>query len=60
VFIALMVAFFASPTTVPLIVLAVVVGYVLTFDRPELGGPARQEERTATSEDLGEPATGEA
>lgn len=53
VFIALMVAFFASPTTIPLIVLACVVGYVLTFDKPELGGPAREEERRATPEDLG-------
>ncbi|HUG65216.1 MAG TPA: chloride channel protein [Gaiellaceae bacterium] len=52
VFIALMVAFFASPTTIPLIVLACVVGYVLTFDKPELGGPAREEERRATPEDL--------
>ena len=52
VFIALTVAFFASPTTIPLIVLACVVGYVLTFDKPELGGPAREEERTATDEDL--------
>jgi H+/Cl- antiporter ClcA len=57
VFIALMVAFFASPTTIPLIVLAVVVGYVLTFDKPELGGDAREEERTATPEDLGAGAT---
>ncbi len=53
VFVALTVSFFASPTTVPLIVLACVVGYVLTFDKPELGGPARDEERTATPEDLG-------
>jgi H+/Cl- antiporter ClcA len=52
VFIALTVAFFASPTTIPLIVLACVVGYVLTFDKPELGGPAREEERTTTDEDL--------
>lgn len=53
VFIALMVAFFASPSTVPLIVLACVVGYIISFDKPELGGPAREEERTATPEDLG-------
>ena len=53
VFIALMVAFFASPSTVPLIVLACVVGYIISFDKPELGGPAREEERTATAEDLG-------
>ena len=53
VFVALMVAFFASPTTIPLIVLACVTGYVLTFDKPELGGPAREEERRATPEDLG-------
>jgi H+/Cl- antiporter ClcA len=57
VFVALMVSFFASPTTIPLIVLACVVGYVLTFDRPELGGPAREEELTATEEDLGGVAT---
>jgi len=52
VFVAVMVAFFAAPATVPLIVLACVVGYVLTFDRPELGGPAPEDERTATAEDL--------
>lgn len=56
VFVALFVAFFASPVLVPLIVLACVVGYVLTFDRPELGGEPPEEERTATREDL-EPTT---
>jgi H+/Cl- antiporter ClcA len=55
VFVALFVAFFASPVLVPLIVLACVVGYVLTFDRPELGSEP-PEERTATREDL-EPTT---
>jgi H+/Cl- antiporter ClcA len=57
VFVVLMVAFFASPATIPLIVLACVVAYVLTFDKSELGGPAREEERTATAEDLGDAAT---
>ena len=57
VFVALTVAFFASPATIPLVVLACVVGYVLTFDKPELGGPARAEERTATDEDLGRATT---
>jgi hypothetical protein len=52
VFVALMVSFFASPATLPLIVLACVVGYVLTFDRPELGGPAPERDRTARREDL--------
>jgi len=56
VFIALLVAFFASPVLIPLIVLACVVGYVLTFDRPELGGAPPDEEKTATREDL-EPTT---
>jgi H+/Cl- antiporter ClcA len=60
VFMALMVSFFAAPATIPLIVLACVVGYVLTFDKSELGGKPRDEERTATPEDLGEPATREA
>jgi len=57
VFIALMVSFLAAPAAIPLIVLACVVGYVLTFDRPELGGPSRELERTATREDLGANAT---
>jgi len=57
VFVALTVSFFAAPATIPLIVLACAVGYVLTFDKPELGGPAREEERTATAEDLGGGAT---
>jgi len=52
VFIALTVAFFASPTTIPLIVLACVVGYVLTFDLPELGGDPPEKEKVATREDL--------
>jgi len=52
VFIALTVSFFAAPATIPLIVLACVVGYVLTFDRPELGGAPREEEKSATREDL--------
>ncbi len=57
VFVALLVAFFASPILIPLIVLASVVGYVLAFDRPELGGPARERERTATPEDFAGSAT---
>jgi H+/Cl- antiporter ClcA len=52
VFVALLVAFFASPATIPLIVLACVVGYVLTFDRPELGGAPPEQEQTATNEDF--------
>ncbi len=52
VFVAVLVAFFASPVLIPLIVLASVVGYVLTFDRPELGGEPPEEEMTATREDL--------
>lgn len=52
VFVALFVAFFASPVLVPLIVLACVVGYVLTFDRPELGGAPPEEEQVATRKDL--------
>jgi H+/Cl- antiporter ClcA len=60
VFMALMVSFFAAPATIPLIVLACVVGYVLTFDKPELGGPPRPEERTTTPGDLGEPAMDDA
>jgi H+/Cl- antiporter ClcA len=43
VFVALLVAFFAAPATIPLIVLAVVTGYVLTFDRPELSGEPEPE-----------------
>lgn len=56
VFIAVLVAFFASPALVPLLVLASVVGYVLTFDRPELGGEPPAEKKVATREDL-EPTT---
>jgi hypothetical protein len=52
VFIAIMVSFFAAPEAIPLIVLACVVGYVLTFDRPELGGAPREDEKVATREDL--------
>ena len=55
VFVVLMVAFFASPTTAPLIVLAAAVGYVLTFDKPELGGPPDDEQRVATRGELGAP-----
>jgi H+/Cl- antiporter ClcA len=57
VFVALLVAFFASPATIPLIVLACIVGYVLTFDRPELGGPPPEEQRLATSADFEASAT---
>jgi hypothetical protein len=45
VFIALTVAFFASPATVPLIVLACVVGYVFTFAGPELEADAPADEQ---------------
>jgi hypothetical protein len=53
IFVALLVTFFASPATVPLVVLAVVVGYLLTFDRRELSGERHEEHRSATPEDLG-------
>lgn len=56
IFVVLLVAFFAAPAVLPLIVLAAVVGYVLTFDRPELGGAPEDEQQVATQEDLGEPA----
>jgi H+/Cl- antiporter ClcA len=55
VFVVLLVAFFASPSVLPLIVLAAVVGYVLTFDRGGLGGAAEEEKKVATDEDLGRP-----
>lgn len=55
IFVVLLVAFFASPATIPLIVLAAVVGYVLTFDRPELGGEPDEEQQVATQDDLGAP-----
>ena len=55
VFVGVMFAFFASPATIPLIVLACVVGYVLTFDRPELGGDPPAAEQVATPEDLATP-----
>jgi len=47
VFVALLVAFFAAPAALPLIVIACVVGYVVTFDRPELGFEPSDEERSA-------------
>lgn len=53
VFVALLVAFFAAPVTIPLIILACIVGYVLTFDRPELGGQVDESKKIATNEDLG-------
>jgi H+/Cl- antiporter ClcA len=56
IFVVLLIAFFASPATIPLVVLAAVVGYVLTFDRRELGGEPEEEQQEATREDLGEPA----
>jgi len=56
VFVAVLVAFFASPALIPLIVLASVVGYVLTFDRPELGGAPPEKEKMASRADL-EPTT---
>jgi H+/Cl- antiporter ClcA len=55
IFVVLLVAFFASPATIPLIVLAAVVGYVLTFDRPELGREPEEEQQVATQDDLGGP-----
>jgi len=57
IFVALLVTFFASPAAVPLIVLAVVVGYLLTFDRRELSGERDEEQLTATPADLGTNAT---
>jgi len=53
IFVALLVAFFTAPAAIPLVVLAVVVGYVLTFDKPELGGPPEAEHGAATDRDLG-------
>jgi H+/Cl- antiporter ClcA len=55
IFVILLVASLAAPTTIPLVVLAAVVGYVLTFDRPELGGEPEEEQQTATPDDLGAP-----
>jgi H+/Cl- antiporter ClcA len=57
IFVALLITFFAAPATVPLIVLAVVVGYLLTFDRRELSGAHDEEQEVATREDLGAAAT---
>jgi H+/Cl- antiporter ClcA len=54
VFVVLLVAFFASPSALPLIVLAAVVGYVLTFDRSGLGGAPEEDKKVATEEDLGQ------
>jgi len=48
VFVALLVAFFSAPAVIPLVVLACVVGYVLTFDRPELGVEPTEEEQAST------------
>jgi len=53
IFVVLLVAALAAPTTIPLVVLAAVVGYVLTFDRPELGGEPDEEQQVATEDDLG-------
>ncbi len=55
IFVVLLVAAFAAPATIPLVVLAVVVGYLLMFDKPELGGEPDEEQQVATPEDLGEP-----
>ena len=55
IFVVLLVATFASPATVPLVVLAAVVAYVLTFDRRELGGAPETEQQSATQDDLGAP-----
>jgi H+/Cl- antiporter ClcA len=57
IFVVLLIAFFASPATLPLVVLAAVAGYVLTFDKQELGGEPEAEKQRATPEDLGEPAS---
>lgn len=56
IFVALLVVPFASPALIPLVVLAVAVAYVLTFDRAELGGDPDERQRRATPEDLGGPA----
>lgn len=53
IFVALLITFFASPAAVPLIVLAVVTGYLVTFDRAELSGKHDADQETATSDDLG-------
>lgn len=53
IFAVILVASFAAPATIPLVVLAAVVAYVLTFDRSELAGAPDEEQRVATQEDLG-------
>jgi H+/Cl- antiporter ClcA len=55
IFVVVLVAAFAAPTTIPLVVLAAVVGYVLTFDKPDLGGAPEEEQQSATQDDLGAP-----
>jgi len=56
IFAILFISFFGGPLLVPLIVLAVVIAYVLVFDKPELGGEPQEKQTTATPEELGERA----
>ena len=57
VFSILFISFFCGPLLVPLIILAVVIAYVLVFDKPELGGDPPEEQTTAAPADVGERAT---
>ena len=56
IFAILFISFFGGPLLVPLVVLAVVVAYVLVFDKPELGGDPPEEQTTVASGDYGERA----
>ncbi len=57
IFAILFISFFGGPLLVPLIVLAVVVAYVLVFDKPELGGDPAEEQTTVEPGDYGEQRT---
>ena len=57
VFSILFISFFGGPLLVPLIVLAVVIAYVLVFDKPELGGDPPEEQTTAAPADVGAGST---
>ena len=53
IFCILFISFFGGPLLVPLIVLAVVVAYVLVYDKPELGGEPDERQTTVASGDYG-------
>lgn len=57
VFSILFISFFGGPLLVPIIILAVVVAYVLVFDKPELGGDPVEEQTTVAPGDYGERPT---